>query len=64
MSIFIVTLMLMGLTVAAMSIGVIVGGKRLRGSCGGPGASDCECTEVEQQTCKVKHLARRAEGGS
>ncbi len=31
---------------AMMSIGVLIGGRRLRGSCGGVGGEDCICDET------------------
>lgn len=61
MATFFVTLIIFLAVVAAMSIGVVVSGRRLRGSCGGLGASAtnengeqvcgyCGITLEEQQT--------------
>ena len=36
---------------AAMSLGAMLTGKRLKGSCGGPGAS-CPCSDAEKKTCR------------
>ena len=30
-----------------MSVGVLIGGRRLRGSCGGVGGEDCICDETK-----------------
>ena len=35
----------MALLMAMMAVGVIFGGRRLRGSCGGVGGDDCVCDE-------------------
>lgn len=35
----------MGLMMAMMAVGVVFGGRRLRGSCGGRGGEDCVCDE-------------------
>ena len=43
MTIFLLTGALFALAMAAMAVGVIVSGRRLRGSCGGVGAADCWC---------------------
>lgn len=40
---FLVTFVVVLATVAAMAVGVILAGKRLRGSCGGVGGDDCWC---------------------
>ncbi len=42
MTILLLTFVLIGLIMLAMAIGVMVSGRRLRGSCGGQGA-DCHC---------------------
>jgi hypothetical protein len=38
----VLTFVLIALIMLAMAVGVMVSGRRLRGSCGGPGA-DCQC---------------------
>lgn len=50
------SLVLIGVMMAAMAIGVMVTGKRLRGSCGGPN-SDCWCkAEKSRKKAPDKHL--------
>jgi len=43
--VLLVTVIAMALLMGMMAIGVIVGGRRLRGSCGGVGGEDCVCDE-------------------
>lgn len=50
METFFATLVLFGAIVAAMSIGVLVSGRSLRGSCGGTGA-DCSCDSSTRDSC-------------
>jgi len=42
---------------AMMAVGVVFGGRRLRGSCGGRGGDDCVCDEdgnpIEDSHCDV-----------
>lgn len=40
-----VTVAAFAILMSMMAIGVIVGGRRLRGSCGGVGGEDCVCDE-------------------
>ena len=53
MQIFLLTLAALAIIMAAMAIGVACTGRRLKGSCGGEGASECERTGVpiEQRAC-------------
>ncbi len=44
------TLIVFAIVTAAMSIGVILKGRPLKGSCGGIG-NGCPCTEAERQAC-------------
>jgi len=44
------TLIVFGIAVTLMSVGVLTGGRELRGSCGGPNAS-CPCSDAEKKTC-------------
>ena len=39
--------------VAAMAVGVLLGGRRLRGSCGRTG-EECACTWIERRTCALR----------
>ena len=58
MEVFIGTLVVFLVVTLAMSIGVLVSGRSLKGSCGGTGG-ECPCTDAEKQSC-----ARRARGGA
>jgi hypothetical protein len=53
MKTMLLTVLIFGLLMAAMAIGVIVQGKRLRGSCGGTG-SDCACDDPAREACELK----------
>ncbi|MCG8589888.1 MAG: hypothetical protein MJE66_11410 [Proteobacteria bacterium] len=50
---FLAALVVIGLTVLAMSIGAIAQGRRLRGSCGGSG-QDCSCSPLAARNCKLR----------
>lgn len=39
-------------TVLAMASGVLLTGRRLRGSCGGVGSASCRCAPDKQARCK------------
>ena len=43
---FILTIFILAFLMAIMAVGVMVGGRRLRGSCGGVGGEDCICDET------------------
>ena len=43
--VLLVTIFAIAMMMCMMAIGVIVGGRRLRGSCGGVGGEDCICDE-------------------
>jgi hypothetical protein len=58
MQTFIAALAVFGIAVVVMSLGVIVQGKRLRGSCGGTG-ENCHCSSVGAYSCDTRK-ARRA----
>ena len=51
MTTFLATIAVVLLTVAAMSLGVVLQGKRLRGSCGLTG-DDCTCTAIRALLCR------------
>lgn len=53
MATFLATLVVMGFVVLAMSLGVLVQGKRLKGSCGGAD-KDCTCSALEARRCKLR----------
>ncbi|MFO0691022.1 MAG: hypothetical protein U0900_20155 [Myxococcota bacterium] len=51
------TIVVLGLVMAAMAIGVMVSGRRLKGSCG----RECPCSEEKRRDCS---LAAAAEHGA
>jgi hypothetical protein len=57
------TFLLFSGVVAAMAIGVMVHGRRLKGSCGGTGG-ECPCDDAAQQECDLKRLAASQRGES
>lgn len=56
MTTFLATLAVFGVAVGAMALGVIIQGKRLRGSCGGVGDS-CECSLAQARRCAKRQAA-------
>lgn len=44
------TLIVFAVATALMSVGVMIGGRPLKGSCGGPSAN-CPCSDSEKQAC-------------
>lgn len=44
------TLIVFAVAIALMSVGVMFGGRSLKGSCGGPNAS-CPCSDAEKKAC-------------
>jgi hypothetical protein len=53
MDTFFATLILFGVVMAAMAIGVMVSGRRLKGSCGGTG-EECVCDDEARRSCALK----------
>ena len=53
MDTFFATLLIFAAVMAAMSIGVALTGRRLRGSCGGTG-KDCVCDEEARRACALR----------
>ncbi|MCA9694155.1 MAG: hypothetical protein KC636_31505 [Myxococcales bacterium] len=51
MTTVLLSIALLGAIMLGMAVGVIVSGKRLRGSCGGVGAGDCDCTPTQREEC-------------
>ena len=52
-------LLLFAVAMGLMAIGVILGGRELKGSCGGVAGKDCLCSIEEQRACAAaKRLAR------
>jgi hypothetical protein len=59
---FLAALVIVGLTVLAMSMGALFQGRRLRGSCGGTGR-DCSCSPLAARNCELrKHRDAGAAG--
>ena len=61
MQTFLATFLFFVAVMAAMAIGVMVHGRRLKGSCGGTGG-DCPCDEPAQQECELKRRAAEQRG--
>ena len=53
MKIFLFTLAVFAFTMLAMALGVLLSGRRLRGSCGGTG-EDCPCSWIEARSCPLR----------
>ncbi|MDJ0787462.1 MAG: hypothetical protein QNK05_11685 [Myxococcota bacterium] len=53
------TMIVFGIVVGAMSLGALVTGRPLKGSCGGPDA-DCPCSESEKRACELKRQKEAA----
>ena len=53
MATFLAALVVVGLTVFAMSIGAVAQGRRLRGSCGGS-RQDCSCSSLAARNCRLR----------
>jgi hypothetical protein len=56
MQTFIATFAVFGIIVSAMAIGVIVSGRKLRGSCGFTG-EDCACDRAKRAQCTRQQKA-------
>ena len=54
MATMLLTATVFGVIVAAMAVGVMLGGSPLKGSCGGKGGPDCVCDAYEQAKCKAR----------
>ena len=53
MSTFLATLVVFASVVLAMSLGAMIQGRRLKGSCGGSG-KDCECSPLAARSCRLR----------
>jgi len=51
MTTLLLTIVLIALIMLAMAVGVIVSGRRLRGSCGGSAACQCRADGVDPSLC-------------
>ena len=54
MATILLTVTAFGAVVAAMAVGVMLGGSPLKGSCGGKGGPECICDAFEQAKCKAR----------
>lgn len=45
MTLFLITFAVIAIVILMMAVGVMFGRHAIKGSCGGPGAADCVCTE-------------------
>lgn len=53
MMVFVATLVIFLIAVLAMSVGMMVAGRRLRGSCGGVSGGNCaKCSPAKQAKCQ------------
>ena len=59
---FLATLVVFGLAILLMSLGVLIHGKRLQGSCGGTGKA-CSCTPIAARNCALRRERERARLG-
>lgn len=57
METFFATLLIFAGAMAAMAVGVMISGRRLKGSCGGTG-KDCACDDEAQKSCALKARAQ------
>lgn len=55
MATFLAAFALFAVVSLAMSIGVLLQGKRLRGSCGGTGKA-CECSALKARKCRLREM--------
>ena len=53
MTTFLATLVVFGAVILAMSLGAILQGRRLKGSCGGSG-EDCSCSPLAARNCRLR----------
>ncbi len=51
METFVLSVVFFALAMLAMAVGVILGGRRLRGSCGMSGGEACACSLAERMAC-------------
>ena len=56
---FLASLVVFGLVIAGMAVGVLVQGKRLKGSCGGTGKA-CECSPLAARSCRLREMRESA----
>ncbi|MGD8861343.1 MAG: hypothetical protein PVI30_15145 [Myxococcales bacterium] len=63
MQTFLVTLVIFAVAMFAMALGVMLGGRRLSGSCGGVPGKDCTCSVTERKACEARALDEDYQGG-
>ncbi len=54
MTTILLTVGVFGAVVFGMALGAIFAGKALRGSCGGIGGKECDCTPAKKAECATK----------
>jgi len=59
---FLATLVIFGTVLSAMAVGVVLQGRRLRGSCGGTG-QDCSCSPLAARACPIRKVRQESEQG-
>ena len=63
METFVATLVIFAAVLSAMASGVIVQGRRLKGSCGGAGG-DCTCSARAARSCLIRREREARESAS
>lgn len=53
MATFVASAVVFGIVITAMALGVILQGRRLRGSCGGSGEA-CQCSPLAARHCPIR----------
>ncbi len=56
---FLATLVVFGAVILAMSLGAMIQGRRLKGSCGGVG-EDCSCSPLAARKCRLRQQREAA----
>jgi hypothetical protein len=57
MTTIVLTFGLFAAAMSAMAVGVMVSGRQLKGSCGGPGSADCLCEIEQRRACPPEQQA-------
>lgn len=57
MTTFLLTLLMLGALMLLMAVGVMLGNRSLRGSCGGVPGKECSCSVPERRACERKVAA-------
>jgi hypothetical protein len=64
MALFVLSLIVIAIAMLAMAVGVVLGGRCLRGSCGGPEVVDRDGEPVRCVSCTSCGKARLADSGA